>query len=249
MPLQFMPYFIFLFLSLSAGLSAAERISALGRVEPKGGLIHLQGPRDRALKAILVETNQWIRAGETLAVFQGDPSKGVELRILNHKMKLLDKQQKAELEWREKEIELTQQSALRAEQSYQLLSAKELGIAQDILEDKKERWQALLAKGPLLELQTAEIRALHERERHDLQTQINKLEMENNAYKLIAPVSGQLLRFFYQPGEIIDGREPFAIMGDTKNIEVVAEVYESDALKRKNGMKASIHSKAFDEVI
>lgn len=63
-----------------------------------------------------------------------------------------------------------------------------------------------------------------------------------------APISGQIIKVFVDPGESVNEQAVLS-MGDTKNMKVVAEVYESDVGLVKVGQRATIRSRngAFDE--
>ena len=61
-----------------------------------------------------------------------------------------------------------------------------------------------------------------------------------------APFSGQIIDILTQPGEII-GNEGIVKMGETQQMYVVAEVYESDISKIKLGQKVKITSSALSE--
>lgn len=66
-------YLALLFLFISLESRPADAVSALGRVEPLGGIVTLAGPsgsygRTAVLAKIQVEEGDWVEAGQTLAI-------------------------------------------------------------------------------------------------------------------------------------------------------------------------------------
>ena len=63
-----------------------------------------------------------------------------------------------------------------------------------------------------------------------------------------APIDGQVLKILTWPGEATGGK-PILRLGDTRLMEVVAEVYETDIGRVRLGQKASITSPALPRVL
>ena len=61
-----------------------------------------------------------------------------------------------------------------------------------------------------------------------------------------APKDGQILKIYTFPGEVV-GNEGIADMGQTDQMYVVAEIYETDVTQVRIGQQASITSEAFSE--
>lgn len=72
---------------------------------------------------------------------------------------------------------------------------------------------------------------------------VSRAQAELDLSYIRAPSAGQIIDIMTQPGEII-GTEGVVKMGETKNMQVIAEVYESDITKVKIGQKATITSSA-----
>ncbi|MBW4563653.1 MAG: ABC exporter membrane fusion protein [Mojavia pulchra JT2-VF2] len=73
---------------------------------------------------------------------------------------------------------------------------------------------------------------------------VEKAQAELNLTYVRAPQDGQILKIYTYPGEII-GNEGIADMGQTDQMFVVAEVYETDVSRVRNGQQATITSEAF----
>jgi HlyD family secretion protein len=75
---------------------------------------------------------------------------------------------------------------------------------------------------------------------------VEKAQADLNLAYVRAPQDGQILKIYTYPGEII-GNEGIADMGQTNQMYVVAEVYETDISRVRIGQKATITSEAFPE--
>ncbi|MEM1309078.1 MAG: efflux RND transporter periplasmic adaptor subunit [Cyanobacteria bacterium P01_H01_bin.153] len=66
-----------------------------------------------------------------------------------------------------------------------------------------------------------------------------------------APQAGQILQLYTEPGEAITTNNPILALGDTQQMYVVAEVYETDVSLVEPGQRATITSRngAFEEVL
>ncbi|MGD1905237.1 MAG: efflux RND transporter periplasmic adaptor subunit [Leptolyngbyaceae cyanobacterium] len=66
-----------------------------------------------------------------------------------------------------------------------------------------------------------------------------------------APSSGQVLNLYVEPGEAISTSNPILALGDTEQMYVVAEVYETDFCLVLAGLSATIRSRngAFDDTL
>jgi len=60
---------------------AQEKIGALGRIKPRGGIVDLVGPRGDRIAGIRVEEGQTVRKGDALVVFESKTTCELELRL------------------------------------------------------------------------------------------------------------------------------------------------------------------------
>ncbi|HIK20313.1 MAG TPA: ABC exporter membrane fusion protein [Synechococcus sp. M44_DOE_062] len=64
-----------------------------------------------------------------------------------------------------------------------------------------------------------------------------------------APRSGQVLKIHTRPGEVISAGEGILELGNTDQMMVVAEVYETDILRVRPGQRATISNRALAEAL
>lgn len=89
-------------------------------------------------------------------------------------------------------------------------------------------------------------------------TEIQLLSLEKNLQlaearlkqaSIRAPQSGRILNILHYPGEVLDTDEGILEMGNTQQMMVVAEVYETDINQVKLGQAVDITSDAFTETL
>ncbi len=74
---------------------------------------------------------------------------------------------------------------------------------------------------------------------------VKRSQIDVDLAEVRAPISGQILKVFSKPGEVVSTTNGLVEMGNTKQMYAVAEVYETDIGKVKVGQKATISSAVF----
>ena len=228
----------------------------------------LQG-RDRAEQQLRdAMANVAIKRSQLLKVQQGDFKQG---EVLAQKAAISELEARLQSEIKEKAAAITEAQATltNAEQKYKrnnslanegAISSSELDNAKEELErtraifaqaqanfdNTKSVLQAQLAREKANLQRIQEVRpvdvdiAKAELEQALIQVRQRKAELEDTQVKV--PVSGQILRINTRVGEQVNTEEGIAELGQTKQMYVMAEVYESDILKVQTGQKAAINS-------
>jgi len=75
---------------------------------------------------------------------------------------------------------------------------------------------------------------------------VKKAEVDLDLSQVRAPIDGQVLKINSKTGEVVSQTNGVMDLGNTKQMYVVAEIYETDIGKIKVGQKATIQSEAFD---
>lgn len=75
-------------------------------------------------------------------------------------------------------------------------------------------------------------------------TAAKRVEAELNQASIRAPMTGQILEIYTQPGEVV-GDNGIVELGQTEQMEVVAEVYQSDIGKVRQGQMAIVTGESF----
>ncbi|MBD2316066.1 ABC exporter membrane fusion protein [Phormidium tenue] len=75
---------------------------------------------------------------------------------------------------------------------------------------------------------------------------VKKAEVDLDLAQVRAPIDGQVLKINTKTGEFVSQTNGVVDLGNTSQMYVVAEIYETDIGKIKIGQKASIQSEAFE---
>ena len=281
-------------------LPVQEKVAALGRVEPAGGVIEVSSPEQGIISQMLVETGAQVTQGQTLAYLNRydvrlaernyAESQLIEAREKLDAQQQLGEAQIAEADTRVNQADLPQVQALQAQQAQILDLEAQLNLAVIDL----NRFEALAARGAItqqqLDSQRAQVIQLNQKiaaaeatlsqiaatrrtNVNNAAAQVNAAEAnlllsqasagvrsaEQNlalaearlAQTIIrAPISGQVIEVFVEPGESVENRSVLSI-GNTEKMQVVAEVFETDVGLVEVGQSATIRSRngAFDEVL
>jgi len=231
-----------------AQASSHQAVSALGRLEPDGGIIRIAAP----------STPQAI-SGSILAqlhVNEGDYVKKGELLAITDSMQLLQ----VALDQAETEFELSKLAA-EAEQS----RADEACVLASVATREAERRTNLLARNLASEEETEQAQGDAEAKaasctaaqansrvaesRIDVaRTRVTLKQAELQRTFITAPFDSRVLDILVQPGEFI-GLKGILELGRVDRMYAIAEVYETDIGRVAIGQKAKISSDALAEVL
>ncbi len=202
-------------------------IGALGYIEPRSRVIrvsHNAGPEGARVEQLFFQEADQVKSGEKLALLSDNSKKFAEVDAAKTRIKALEAQLAAErvaLTFNEKEYRryasLSQQSMTTVSHA----ENKHLAFKQSQLNVK---------------------RLLAEIENAKSQLMIAEAELGNTI--IVAPISGTVLKILVRPGERIHDGGLLEI-ADLTELDIVAEIYESDMPKIKVGQHAHINAVGF----
>ena len=226
----------------------AAAVSALGRLEPENGVIHVSvkstahAVSGSVVTQLLVEEGDWVTEGQLLA--ETDTTQLA--RAISVKA--------------EAELELAIQAAQAAESQ-----TDEACTRADVASSEAERRANLLERKLASPEETeqaqgearsrmASCKAARANERvakaaikvAEARIAIDQEEIERSMVR--APVSGRVLEIHTRPGEMA-GQQPLLDLGRTEHMFAIAEVYETDISGVSPGQKARISSDALEQVL
>ncbi|MEH2439196.1 ABC exporter membrane fusion protein [Nostoc sp.] len=243
-----------------------ETITALGRLEPHGEVIQVSAPtflEGARVEKLLVEDTDWVKSGQVIAVLDRRERLQAALKQAQRQVEVAQARL-AKVKAGAKEGDLGAQKAtiarLEAElriahtehQRYKYL--QETGaISASLLDSKRQivetiQGQLNQAKSTLTSI--AEVRPTDiqeaEAEIASAVASEQKAKADLETAFVTAPQNGQVLKIHTRAGEMV-GAKAIADIGQTRQMDVIAEVYENDLAKVKIGQKATITSlnKAF----
>ena len=218
-----------------------RQVSALGRIEPLGGISQVSVPsslsNDR-VREILVKEGQEVRKGQPLAVLESIDTlessvrqSEAEIRVAESKLAAQDSviaRYKADLG----------QASAEARRAEQLFAAGATSA---------NRVEKLQADESSAKAQLAEAIATNATLVEDLRSSrasLDKDKTERAKATVLAPFSGTVFKVHARPGDKV-GEDGLLEMGDSSRMGVIAEVYQSDRPMIALGQKASLSADGF----
>ena len=241
-------------------------VAALGRLEPQGEIIHLSAPNSldgtsTRIERFLVQEGDRVQQQQVIAILDSHNRRRAalekaksdvqtaeaELTKVNAGAKTGDiEAQNAEISRLEAELDNAQLEYDRYESLYQegavsasLRDSKQLVVKTT----QKQLNQARSTLESIAEVRPEDV-AVAQAELETAMTAVRQAEADLEQTYVRSPINGQILTIQTQPGEII-GNEGIVDIGQTDQMYVVAEVYETDIEKVHIGQQSIITSSAF----
>jgi len=207
-------------------LDTKQGIGALGRIEPRSRVIkvsHNAGPEGARVAQLFFQEADSVQAGEKLAVLSDHVKRKAEVQAAGTRIKVLEAQRAVEqvaLTFNKKE-HLRHQSLELGAVSISLVDEKRLAYEQSLADLKRL---------------SAEIT------RAQAEQKIAEAELDNTL--ITAPITGTVVKIFARQGERI-GDNGLLQIADLSQLDVVAEVYESELPQVKIGQTGCITATGF----
>jgi HlyD family secretion protein len=223
----------------------AETISAMGRVLPSSGVFDISGPGGDTVETVLAKEGEWVDASASLARLSS--TKVNAERVANAESELAATQTRVT-----GDIDAAKEFLASAEEEFNISVARlkriesardSEFISPDTVEIRtlaKSASQAKFAQArqDLKKTETEGRKAVRAAE-----AEVREARAALAASSVQAPIRARVLKVLAKPGQTC-GRQELFKLGDTTSMKVVAEVYESDILKIKEGQRATISSVA-----
>ena len=275
-------------------INKGNKVTALGRLEPEGGVLTLGIPLPDRLQEFFpnIREEAMVKKGQELAKMESYSARQLDLNLIgqqlaeaqaklegvtqkiNAQIKLdeiklrqlkelgpFDIQlQKHKVQGLKKQLAVAQDTMKRLkglgstvsqqeieQQELRVFQAQtELKIGQDALEkmNQGKDLEVKAAEAQLAASKAALVSAQKEAPIETLKSQqrLAKLRLQDSILR--APIDGKILKILAKPGELVGGQQPILQLGNTSQMEVVAEVYETDIAKIRKGDKARITGRA-----
>lgn len=228
-------FIIAVFMLASASVFAEMRckfdtnhgIGALGHIEPRSRVIkvsHNAGPEGARVEQLFFQEADRVKAGDKLAILSDHAKKQAEVEAAKTRIKVLEAQRAVEqvaLAFNKKEHLRYQALELTSAASASLADAKRLAFEQSLA--NLQRLSAEIANA-------------------QTEQSIREAELENTF--IYAPIAGTIVKILTWPGERI-GERGLLEVADLSQLDVVAEVYESELPQITVGQKGCIEAAGF----
>ena len=206
---------------------AKQGIGALGRIEPRSRVIkisHNAGPEGARVEQLFFEEADQVKSGETVALLSDHLKKKAQVEAAKARIKVLEAQRAVEqtaLLFNKREYLRHQSLEPSSATSVSLADSKRLAFEQSQINLKRLASEIAQARSEL---------------------KIGQAELSNT--RIAAPISGTVLKIHTRPGERV-GDRGLLEMADLSQLDVVAEVYESDLLQVRVGQQGCIRAAGF----
>ena len=218
-----------------------RQVSALGRIEPLGGISQVSVPsslsNDR-VREILVKEGQEVRKGQPLAVLESIDTLESSVR-------------KSEAEIRVAESKLAAQDSVIArykadlgQASAEARRAEQLFAAGATSANRVEKLQADESSAKAQVAEAIATKATLVEDLRSSRASLDKDKTERAKATVLAPFSGTVFKVHARPGDKV-GEDGLLEMGDSTRMGVIAEVYQSDRPMIALGQKASLSADGF----
>ena len=218
-----------------------RQVSALGRIEPLGGISQVSVPsslsNDR-VREILVKEGQEVRKGQPLAVLESIDTLESSVR-------------KSEAEIRVAESKLAAQDSVIArykadlgQASAEARRAEQLFAAGATSANRVEKLQADESSAKAQVAEAIATKATLVEDLRSSRASLDKDKTERAKATVVAPFSGTVFKVHARPGDKV-GEDGLLEMGDSSRMGVIAEVYQSDRPMIALGQKASLSADGF----
>ncbi len=239
------------------------RVSAQGRIEPAGGVVRLAAPyvfsAPQIVTELRVKTGDVVQQGQVLAVLDSQPRLQSALQTAQSGLKLAERRlELARTRLQSGEIEAAATATASAQidlehAERELKRSSELDTQAAVARMDIDRWQTeVSAKRKLLEKMWHHHSALSKTLTTEAgvaaaavevaRAELRLAEAEAAYGQVLAPHAGCVLKTLLHAGEL--AATPLLELGDTRIMNVIAEVYETDVRFVKVGARARITSQA-----
>jgi HlyD family secretion protein len=231
---------------LSPSTLSADTVSAMGRVLPATGIFDLAGPPGDTLDAVLVKEGDWVDAGTPLARLRSAKENTDRLRQAEAELAAARKQATADVAVARQLLTAAEEEATIAGSRLKRIQAARDSefISPDTIEARTLANSTAQAKLAQARQDVAKAERQGQKSVQAAEAELKLAQTTLTAAEVRAPIRARVLKVLGRPGQPT-GRQELFKLGDTTVMHVIAEVYESDILKIKQGQRANITSIAF----
>ena len=243
-------------------------IGALGRIEPMSEVLHINAPsvmETPLISELLVKVGDTVTSGQFLARLDSHRreladvvSAGAALRLAESNLeRVLAGAKAGEIVAQESlvaraksRLELAQKRLNRAEKlaSNHALSAEDLDVARTEMEiEQRELHQHDATLEALREIRPVDV-AYANAQIDQAQADLERAEADLDVTMIKSPIDGVVLEINTRVGERI-GEDGLLELGDTSEMDVVAEVHETDIMRVRLGQSADARLRNWNETL
>ena len=231
--------------SIADEANGAGRVAALGRLEPRGGVVRVAAPSTplslagSVVSRLLVREGEDVRAGQLLAVTDAEPALEAAVRVAEAELGLQERAAEASLSRADEACVIAEVLAREAERRDSLLE-RDLASREET-EQARGDAQAKAASCTAARVNARVAEAGVEVARAKLALR----QAERDRARVQAPFDGRVLRISAEPGEYV-GADGVLELGRVQEMMAIAEVFETEVRHLAPGQPATVTSDALE---
>ncbi len=235
---------LFTILTATATIAAEQKIGALGRIKPHGGVISIGIPPGNIISAVLVARGDVVKKGTPLVISRETYPNEAEISGAEMDLREANTAGKKAIEIKKLEATIAK---MQLEHSRSALNRLlEGGSETYSTQAKEEREHAVKLAEVKFDLATKELERLKLNQEINTSKAAAKIKAgrkKAEQSRVAAPIDGTILEINQKIGGSADG-EAVVKMADLSRMDVVADVFEGDIFKLSIGTKTAVTSKA-----
>ncbi len=245
---------------------AMVAVTALGRIEPEGEVIQVFPPastESARIQQLWVKQGDWVKAGQALAMLDNYPRRLAAVKTAQEDVKVAQAQlmqvqagvkqgdlqaQQAEIARLVAELQNAQveESRYRSLYTEGAISASQYDRQRlQMQAAQRQVNQARASLNSLAEVRPVDVQ-LYQAQIRQARAKVVQAQTELDLSVVRSPRSGQILKVHTFPGEMV-GSQGILNLGNTTQMVVVAEIYETDIHKVRFGQIATITSPSLSQ--
>ena len=233
----------FVYWTATAAPADEQKIGALGRIKPRGGVIHISIPPGNIISSVLVKRGDFVKKGTPLVISREAYPNEAELSIAEIDLKEAETGGKKAIEIKKLEASIAEMEMEHARSSLKrLLEGGRETYSDQTREAKEHAVKLAETKFTLATKELEQLKLNREINASRASAKVRAGRLKAQQSRISAPINGTILEINQKIGGPADG-EPVVKMADSSRMDVVAEVFEGDVFKLSVGAKATITSK------
>jgi HlyD family secretion protein len=223
----------------------SERVAALGRLEPRGGIVRVAAPSTplslagSVVSRLYVEEGDDVQAGQLLAMTDAEPALAAAVAVAEAELRLQEREAEASLSRANEACVIAAVLAREADRRDSLLE-RDLASREETEQARGD------AEAQAASCTTARVSARVAEAGVDVaRSRLVLRQAELDRARVVAPFDGRVLRITAEAGEYV-GPEGVLELGRVQEMLAIAEVFETEVRYLEPGQRATVTSEALD---
>jgi HlyD family secretion protein len=232
-------------IALPEGLwAAAQKVGALGRLKPSGGILAVSVPPGNTLLSVLVKRGDVVKKGTPLLAIQDTGQNKLDVELAELDLKEVTTATQKAIDVKKTETGIAQMEVDHAVSALKrLLSGGSETYSAQVKEDREHVVRTAKSKLDVAQQDMGRLETEREFKVAKARMKLDAARKKLQQVAIVAPIEGTVLEVLQDAGDI-GGTGAALKIADLRHMDAVIEVFEGDVLKLSPGLRASITSKS-----